>query len=498
MKIGVIVGTYILSIDIGTSSSRAILFTRDGGVHSVASKELSLSYPQDGWVEQNPQELVDNTVWAVQKVISQSGVSTSDIAGVGITNQRETTIIWDKKTGEPIYNAIVWQDRRTSEYCESLKRDGCEDMIRLKTGLLLDPYFSATKIKWILDNVEGVRTRAENGELLFGTVDSYILWNLTDGHVHATDATNASRTMLYNIIGQNWDKDLLKLFNIPDSMLPDVFSNIYDYGRINLNIAGGKLAIGGMAGDQQAALIGQGCLKQGMAKSTYGTGCFSMVNMGSEMSVSEYKMLTTIGYDIGGNITYALEGSIFNAGTAIQFLRDNLCFFENVKETQDMALSVSDNGGVYFVPAFTGLGAPYWRPEAKGLIYGLSRDTKKEHIVRAALEAQAYQTRDLITAMEQDLGHDISSMRIDGGMVANEFMCQFLADMLGIRVEVPSVLESTAWGAACLAGVNACLFENLEDSTTMWKSSKSYNFEVKKDAVDKNYLEWKEAVNKTY
>ena len=490
-------GTYILSIDIGTSSSRAILFTPDGGVHSVARKELSLSYPQEGWVEQNPQDIVDNTVWAVQKVISQSGVSLSEIAGVGITNQRETTIVWDKKTGDPIYNAIVWQDRRTSEHCKSLKSDGCEDIIRSKTGLLLDPYFSATKIKWILDNVEGARTRAENGELLFGTVDCYLLWHLTCGHVHATDATNASRTMLYDIIGQNWDKNLLNLFNIPAYMLPDVYSNIYDYGRINSSIVGGELAIGGMAGDQQAALIGQGCLKHGMAKSTYGTGCFSMVNMGSKMSVSEHKMLTTISYAISGNITYALEGSIFNAGTAIQFLRDNLGFFENAKETQDMALSVSDNGGVYFVPAFTGLGAPYWRSEAKGLIYGLSRDTKKEHIVRAALEAQAYQTRDLIAAMEQDLGRDISSMRIDGGMVANEFMCQFLADILGVTIEVPSVLESTAWGAACLAGVNAGLFENLEDSATMWKSSKSYNSEVKKEVVDKKYLVWKEAVNKS-
>ncbi len=490
--------TYILSIDIGTSSSRAILFKCDGSVHSVAGKEIPLYYPQDGWVEQNPQELVDNTVWAVQKVISQSGISPSKIAGVGITNQRETTIIWDKKTGEPIYNAIVWQDRRTLEYCESLKRNGCENIIRSKTGLLIDPYFSATKIKWILDNVEGARARAENGELLFGTVDSYILWYLTCGYVHATDASNASRTMLYNIIGQNWDENLLELFDIPCLMLPDVYSNIYDYGRINLDIMGSGLAIGGMAGDQQAALIGQGCFRQGMAKATYGTGCFSMVNMGNEMLVSEHRMLTTIGYKVGGNVTYALEGSIFNAGTAIQFLRDNFGFFENAKETQEMALSVSDNGGVYFVPAFTGIGAPHWRSEAKGLIYGLSRDTRKEHIVRAALEAQAYQTRDLITAMEHDLGHDINYMRIDGGMVANEFMCQFLADILGVRVEVPVVLESTAWGAACLAGVSAGVFENLEDSANMWKSTKSYDYKLRKDVVDKNYLKWKDAVHKSY
>ncbi len=491
-------GKYILSIDQGTSSSRAILFTVDGHVHTVAQKELTLSYPQDGWVEQNPQELVDNTVWAVQKVISESGVSTSDIAGAGITNQRETTIIWDKKTGDPVYNAIVWQDRRTSEYCESLKREGCEELIRSKTGLLLDPYFSATKIKWVLDNIDGARERAENGDLLFGTVDCYLLWHLTKGRVHASDATNASRTMLYNIIGQNWDKYLLKLFDIPASMLPSVFDNIFDYGRIDSGAVRGGITVGGMAGDQQAALIGQGCLAKGMVKSTYGTGCFALANMGRKMSISEYKLLTTIGYKIGNNVVYALEGSIFNAGTAIQFLRDNLNLFDNAKETQDMALSVEDNGGVYFVPAFTGLGAPYWKPEAKGLICGIGRDTKKEHIVRAALEAQSYQTRDLITAMEQDIGQNISTLRVDGGMVVNEFICQFLADILGKVIEVPEVSESTAWGAACLAGVQAGVFENLEKSSSVWKSSKIYNPKMPKDIVEKKYSEWKEAVGKSF
>ena len=490
--------TYLLSIDQGTSSSRAILFTRDGDVHALAQKELKLTYPHDGWVEQNPQALVDNTLWAVQNVIAKAGIDASDIAGVGISNQRETTIVWDRKTGQPVYDAIVWQDRRTAEYCATLKRENLEDTIRQKTGLLLDPYFSATKVKWILDHVDGARTRAENGDLLFGTVDSYLLWHLTKGAVHATDITNASRTMLYNIIGQNWDKDLLKLFSIPESMLPIVCDNAFDYGRIDSDIIGGGLTIGGMAGDQQAALIGQGCIKPGMVKSTYGTGCFALVNMGSTPTISEHRLLTTIGYKIGDHLHYALEGSIFNAGTAIQFLRDNLNFFDDAKTTQDMAVTVEDTGGVYFVPAFTGLGAPYWNPDARGVICGLTRDTSKAHIVRAALEAQGYQTRDLLSAMQKDSGQPIDVLRVDGGLVANDFMCSFLSDILGATIEIPKVLESTAWGAACLAGVQSGVFENLEDSASVWRSDKTYRPSAPKEAMDKKYKAWQRAVEKSY
>ena len=490
--------TYLLSIDQGTSSSRAIIFTQNGDVHAVAQKEINLSYPHDGWVEQNPQELIDNTIWAVQNVFSKSGLEPSDIAGVGITNQRETTIVWDKKTGQPVYNAIVWQDRRTADYCATMKKDGLEKTVQEKTGLLLDPYFSATKINWILDNVEGARSRAENGDLLFGTVDCYLLWHLTKGEVHATDATNASRTMLYNIIGQKWDNNLLDAFNITESMMPDVFDNIYDYGRIDSDIIGADLMIGGMAGDQQAALIGQGCLTSGMVKSTYGTGCFALMNMGDEHTISGHRLLTTIGYKIDGKITYALEGSIFNAGTAIQFLRDNFNFFDDAKVTQEMAMSIDDTDGVYFVPAFTGLGAPYWEPEARGLITGLSRDTGKAHIVRAALEAQGYQTRDLLSAMQDDSGQSIEVLRADGGLVVNEFMCTFLADVLGIVIEIPKVSESTAWGAACLAGVQAGVFDSLEDSASAWKAQKTYQPKASKEDVDKKYAKWKMAVEKSF
>lgn len=489
---------FLLSIDQGTSSSRAILFTLTGDVHTTAQKELKLTYPQSGWVEQNPQSIVDDTVWAVRKVITDSKVDIKDIAGVGITNQRETTIVWDRKTGAPVYNAIVWQDRRTSDFCACLKGDGVEDMVREKTGLLLDPYFSATKIKWILDNVDGARTRAENGDLLFGTVDCYVLWHMTGRKVHATDSTNASRTMLYNIIGQNWDDDLLKLFDIPISMMPEVRSNISDYGRIDSDIIDDSLTIGGMAGDQQAALIGQGCLKAGMVKSTYGTGCFALLNTGDVPTQSTHKLLTTIGYVIDGKATYALEGSIFNAGTAIQFLRDNLDFFDDAKESQTMADTVEDAGGVLFVPAFTGLGAPHWQPGARGIITGLSRDTKQAHIVRAALEAQGYQTRDLLDAMQSDSGPKIRTLRADGGLVANEVMCQFLADILDASIEIPKVTESTAWGAACLAGVQACVFDSLEDAASQWKAERLYAPKADSKAMDKKYNSWKRAVEKSY
>ena len=490
--------SYLLSIDQGTSSSRAILFSAQGDVRGLAQREIELAYPQKGWVEQNPQDYVDNVVWAVNKVIEDTNISASEIARVGITNQRETVIVWDRKTGSPIYNAIVWQDRRTADYCTTLKSENLEEMITKKTGLLLDPYFSATKIKWILDNVDGAQARAEKGELLCGTVDCFLLWHLTGGAVHATDVTNASRTMLYNIFSHNWDNDLLNMFSIPISMMPEVKDNISRYARIDSDVIGGGLIVGGVAGDQQSALIGQGCLSVGMVKSTYGTGCFMLMNIGDKSTLSNNKLLTTIAFKEGNKTQYALEGSIFNAGTAIQFLRDNLAFFDDAKTSHDMALSLEDNGGVYFVPAFTGLGAPYWRPEAKGIITGLTRDTSQAHIARAALEAQGYQTKDLIDVMMQDSNKKIDVLRADGGLVSNEFMCQFLADTLGITIEIPAVSESTAWGAACLAGVHAGIFETLEHSAEVWKASKYYSPKIDKRTVDKNYSEWREAVEKTY
>ena len=490
--------TFLLSIDQGTSSSRAILFTPQGDIHAIAQKELKLSYPQDGWVEQNPQDIVDDIVWAVQKVIKDAGITPAQIAGVGITNQRETTVVWDKKTGEPVYNAIVWQDRRTSEFCATLKRDGVESTVVENTGLLLDPYFSATKIKWILDTVDGARARAENGDLLFGTIDCYLLWHLTGRQVHVTDSTNASRTMLFNIIGQNWDKEMLDIMNIPISMMPEISDNVTQFGQIESGITAGGLTIGGMAGDQQAALIGQGCFSPGMVKSTYGTGCFALINTGDDATRSKNKLLTTIGYKINGKATYVLEGSIFNAGTAIQFLRDNFKFFDDAAESEEMAHSVKDTAGAYFVPAFTGMGAPYWEPDARGIITGITRDTRREHIVRAALEAQGYQTRDLLTAMRNDSGQSIDVLRADGGLVANDFMCQFLADIMGVTIEIPKVTESTAWGAACLAGVQSGVFDSLEDSANAWIAERVYTRQTEAEAMDKKYAKWKVAVEKSY
>ena len=490
--------THLLAIDQGTSSSRAIIFDEHGEIRFTSQHPVDLIYPQDGWVEQDPKMLVEQTFSVIRDVLSQDADVTASIAGVGITNQRETTIVWDRKTGEPVYNAIVWQDRRTAEFCTILKGDGVEKMVKEKTGLLLDPYFSATKLRWILESVEGVRARAENGELLFGTVDCYLLWHLTGGRVHATDATNATRTMLYNIIGHQWDNDLLELFSIPKQILPKVSDNIAEFGQIDSGLFGCDLMVGGMVGDQQSALIGQGCVHSGMVKSTYGTGCFALMNIGDVPTVSEHKLITTISLSCDGKVSYALEGSIFNAGTAIQFLRDNLNFIGDAKESENMAQSVPDNGGVYFVPAFTGLGAPYWNPTARGVICGLSRDTQKAHIVRAALEAQAYQTRDLIDVMQKDSGQKIDVLRADGGLVANGFMCQFLADTLGVNIEIPKVAECTAWGAACLAGVQANVFASIDDVSARWKVDRDYKPVEKKQDMDVLYAGWQRAVEKSY
>ncbi|MGH1378842.1 MAG: glycerol kinase GlpK [Alphaproteobacteria bacterium] len=490
--------SYLLAIDQGTSSSRAIVFDEFGDIKFISQQPVDLIYPHDGWVEQDPNVLLNSTFSVVKNVLSEDRDVSLSISGVGITNQRETTIVWDRKTGEPVYNAIVWQDRRTANYCTTLKGEGIEEVVREKTGLLLDPYFSATKLRWILENVEGARSRAENGDLLFGTVDCYLLWHLTGGRVHATDVTNASRTMLYNIIGQNWDDYLLDLFDIPSNLMPKVFGNISDFGQIDSGLFGFDNVIRGMAGDQQSALIGQGCVQKGMVKSTYGTGCFSLMNIGGDAVLSDNKLLTTIGYRVDGKVSYALEGSIFNSGTAIQFLRDNLGLIKDAKDSEEAALSVSDNGGVFFVPAFTGLGAPYWNPAACGVICGLSRDTKGEHIVRAALEAQAYQTRDLIDVMSKDGSCDIGVMRADGGLVANGFMCQFLSDMLGVAVEIPKVAECTAWGVACLAGVQSGVFSSIDEVSSRWVSDRVYKPSQEYDKMDELYGEWKRAVEKSY
>ncbi len=488
---------HILAIDQGTTSSRAIIFNNQLENIAVAQQEFEQIFPQSGWVEHNPEEIWESTLAVCRKALENSKLAPKDIAAIGITNQRETTIVWDKESGEAIYNAIVWQDRRTSEYCATLKRDGHEDMVRQKTGLLLDPYFSATKIKWILDNVEGARARAENGELLFGTVDCYLLWHFTNGRIHATDSTNASRTLLYNIIGHNWDEKLLQLFDIPYNMLPEVLDNISDYGQYKMD-DNSSISILSMAGDQQSASIGQGCVAPGLMKATYGTGCFALMNVGAEFVLSDHRLLTTIACSLDGDVTYALEGSIFNAGTAIQFLRDNLSLFDHAHDTAEIAQSVPDNNGVYFVPAFTGLGAPYWNPSARAVLCGMGRDTSKAHIVRAALEAQAYQTRDLLDVMEKDSGAHCEILRVDGGLVANEFMCQFLSNLLGATIEVPRVSESTAWGVACLTGVGAGLYSDLADASSRWKLGESYLPKVGAGDMDKYYRQWQSAVEKTY
>ncbi|MEM7679715.1 MAG: glycerol kinase GlpK [Pseudomonadota bacterium] len=485
----------LLSIDQGTTSTRAILFSEKGEVLDIEQKELKLVFPQKGWVEQDANEIWDDVVHVVGAVLGRAKEVGNLPVCVGITNQRETTVVWDRRIYQPVYNAIVWQDRRTAEYCSQLKEEGFEEVVSDKTGLLIDPYFSGTKLRWILDNVEGVRARAEKGELAFGTVDSYVLYRLTNGQIHATDATNASRTMLYNIPSGMWDDDLLKKFNVPNDLLPDVLPNISNFGQIDASLFDvPDLHVGGMAGDQQAALIGQACFEQGQVKSTYGTGCFALMNVGSEFKKSENRLLTTIAYQIGDDVTYALEGSIFVAGAAIQWLRDNVEFFANAAESQGFAESVPDSNGVYFVPAFTGLGAPYWDPDAQALICGLTRESNKAHITRAALEAQGFQTKDLMAAMEDDSGLKLETIRADGGLVANDFVCQFLADILDCEVQVPKVAEATAWGAACLAGVQAGVFESLQGIGSKWKSEKSFSPKMRTETRTSLYDGWKQAV----
>lgn len=474
----------LLAIDQGTTSSRAILFSKKGEILATAQKELTQHYPQKSWVEHDPEQIWQDTLAAVKQVLNESCVA------IGITNQRETTLIWDRKTGETIYNAIVWQDRRTSDKCRELKESGMEEMVTAKTGLLIDPYFSCTKIAWILDQIPEARDRALKGELAFGTVDSFLLFRLTGGRVHATDATNASRTGLFNIVTQQWDKELLNLYNIPEALLPEVKDNVALFGITDKEIVGVEIPIGGMAGDQHAALIGQGCFQPGMMKATYGTGCFALMNIGEKFIPSENHLLTTVAYRLDGKVNYAAEGSIFVAGAAIQWLRDNLGLISDAAESEKYARSVPDNNGVYFIPAFTGLGAPYWITDARAMIAGITRDTTKAHLIRAALEAQAYQSCDLLSAMQADTGISPRALRVDGGLVNNKFVCQFLADMLQVPVELPKVIETTALGAAYLAGLYAGVYQKIDDITAEWGCAETYQPMMPAIEQAKLYSEW--------
>ena len=484
---------YILAIDQGTTSSRTILFDENLKEITKEQKEFEQIFPQPGWVEHNANEIWETQLFTIQTVIKNSGIKPEDIVSIGITNQRETTVVWDKITGEPIYNALVWQDRRTAEFCENLKQDGHEKYIRNTTGLIIDAYFSGTKINWILDNVDGAREKAEAGNLIFGTIDSWLIWKLTDGKIHATDVSNASRTMLFDIKKMEWDETLLKLLNIPVQILPQVKNSVDDFGFANIN--GKEIPIKGVAGDQQAALFGQCCFEKGSAKNTYGTGCFMLMNIGADFRLSESKLLTTIAWGINNKIEYALEGSVFIAGAVIHWLRDNLQIITSAEETEEMAASLHDNGGVYFVPAFTGLGAPHWDMYAKGSLTGLSRGTNKNHIVRAALEGICYQVRDVFDAMKKDSGITLKELKVDGGASANNWMMQFQSDQLQIPVIRPKNLESTAKGAAMLAGIGAGLF-TMEELKKNEREPSIFSPKMKLVDADALYFEWGEAVRK--
>lgn len=486
---------YLLAIDQGTTSSRAIIFTQAGQIHAVSQQEFTQHYPNSGWVEHDPEAIWTSVVDSCRKVLEQSGLKASDLVAAGITNQRETTIIWDRKTGKPIHNAIVWQDRRTASYCQSLKDQGLEELITSKTGLLVDPYFSATKIRWILDEVPGSQERAARGELAFGTVDSFLLWRLTGGKSHCTDATNASRTLLFNIHDQDWDRELLELFNIPRELLPEVKDSSDDFGSIRAELLGSEVPVYGVAGDQQAALFGQTCFHEGMAKSTYGTGCFLMLNTGAEALKSEHRLLTTVAYRLNGKPTYALEGSIFIAGATIQWLRDGLKLIKMADECEPLAEQTSLDHGVYLLPAFTGLGAPYWDPKARGAIFGLTRDTGIKEIVTAGLQSVCYQTKDLQKAMEQD-GLRPVALRVDGGMVANNWVLQFLADILGATVDRPETIETTALGVAYLAGLKAGVYDSLDTIESLWKCDRRFTPTMTKERRDGFYEGWVAAVNR--
>ena len=484
---------FLLAVDQGTTSTRAMVFDTDGGVHARAQRELAQNFPNEGWVEHNAEEIWSATLAVCRDALATRGLAASSVAAIGITNQRETTVLWDCDTGRPMYNAIVWQDRRTSDICRSIVEAGHAETIRRKTGLVVDPYFSATKIAWLLEQIPDAREAAEAGTLLFGTIDSFLLWRLTGGRVHATDATNASRTMLFDIHAQAWAAELLDLLGVPAAMLPDVVDCAGDLGLCAGEHFGAEIPISGMAGDQQAATVGQACFEPGMIKSTYGTGCFAVVNTGAEAIVSKNRMLTTVAYRLGGEVTYALEGSIFVAGAAVQWLRDGLGIIKDAAETEALAASVPDTGGVYMVPAFTGLGAPYWDADARGALVGLTRGSDTARIVRAALEAVCYQTRDLLDAMSDD-GATTATLRVDGGMAANDWLLQFLADVIGAPVERPAITETTALGAAYLAGLGIGLYGSLDEIAERWRPEARFAPAMTEPDRDRLYAGWRAAV----
>ena len=488
---------YVLALDQGTTSSRAIIFDKEQNIYGMAQKEFNQIYPKEGWVEHDPMEIWASQYGVLQEVLAKTNITPEQIAAIGITNQRETAIVWDKQTGEPIYNAIVWQCRRTADICEKLKSDGFDKYIKENTGLLIDAYFSATKVKWILDNVEGARAKAEKGQLLFGTVDTWLLWKLTNGRVHVTDYTNASRTMLFNIKELKWDKKILDKLNIPMSMLPEVRSSSEIYGYVNLggedNI---KVPIAGIAGDQQAALFGQAAFNKGDAKNTYGTGCFLLMNTGEELVESKNGLLTTIAIGLNGKVNYALEGSVFMGGAIIQWLRDEMGMLADAQDSEYFAKKVKNNGGVYVVPAFVGLGAPYWDMYARGSIFGLTRGSNKNHIIRAALESIAYQVRDLISAMEEDAGFKINTLKVDGGASKNKLLMQFQSDITNIEVCKPIITETTALGAAYLAGLAVGYFNTIEEISENWYGGENYNPNMEVEEREKLYNGWKKAVSR--
>lgn len=488
---------YILALDQGTSSSRAIVFDHDGRICATAQKEFPQHFPKPGWVEHDPKDIWSSEASVIAEAITSMGINGLNIAGIGITNQRETTIVWDAETGEPVYNAIVWQDRRTSEYCDSLKEQNLTGFIREKTGLIIDAYFSATKIRWILENVPGARARAEAGKLRFGTVDTWLLWNLTRGECHMTDVSNASRTMLFNIHTLNWDEDLMKLFGIPMSMLPEVHSSSEIYGYTKTTIFAHKVPVAGIAGDQQAALFGQMCTTPGSVKNTYGTGCFLLMNSGTKPITSSHNLLTTIAWKIGDTVNYALEGSIFVGGSVVQWLRDGLGIIKSSSEIESLAMTVPDNGGVYFVPALTGLGAPYWDQYAKGTICGLTRGTTAAHIARAALEGIAFETMDIVNAMEHDAGIKLAELKVDGGASRNNLMMQFQADILGTKVIRPKITETTAMGACYLAGLATGYWDSLDDIKRQWNADKVFEPLAPAEKVLKLKEGWANAIGRT-
>jgi glycerol kinase len=493
---GIFLETFILSIDQGTTSSRAILFNKQGEIVFIAQKEFTQHFPKPGWVEQNANEIWGSVLSVIAEVLSEAGIKPEQIAGIGITNQRETTVVWDRETGEPIYNAIVWQSRQTSEICEELKAQGYDDLFRSKTGLLIDAYFSGTKVKWILDHVDGAREKALQGKLLFGTIDTWIVWKLSGGRAHVTDYSNASRTLMFNIYDLKWDDELLTILDIPKAMLPEVMPSSAIYANtVDYHFFGRETPIAGIAGDQQAALFGQACFEKGMAKNTYGTGCFMLMNTGEKAVRSKNGLLTTIAWGLNGKVEYCLEGSIFVAGSAIQWLRDGLRMFKDAKDSESYAVKVSSTEGVYVVPAFVGLGTPYWDSDVRGAVFGLTRGTTKEHFVRATLESLAYQTKDVLSAMEADSLITLKTLRVDGGAVKNNFLMEFQSDILNVPVERPKVSETTALGAAYLAGLAVGYWESQEEISRQRATEQKFDPTMSDEERKSLYNGWKKAVD---